>query len=74
MFFVSASKTLLIMKENHESTTINAIQNTGVNITTDGKPHLGSTLGTTKFAEDYLHQKVKLWTQELNKLVTIAST
>ena len=73
-YFVNVSKTWLITKEHHDSTAITAFPDTGVNITTDGKTHLGDALGTTKFAEDCLHKKVELWTQELNKLVTIAST
>ena len=31
-------------------------------------------MGTTEFAAGYMRQKVELWTQELNKLVSIAST
>ena len=73
-YFVNTAKTWLVTKEIHKSSATLTFQNTGVNITTEGKPHLGGALGTTEFAEGYIQQKIEAWTQELNKLVSIAST
>ena len=48
--------------------------NTGVNITTYGKRHLGAALGSTSFVESYAQCKVSQWVDTVKKLSCIALT
>ena len=73
-YSVNASKTWLVTKNIHHSYATTIFNNTGVNITTDGKSHLGGALGTPDFTKSYVLQKVDLWLQELNNLVACALT
>ena len=73
-YSVNASKTWLVTKNIHHSYATTIFNNTGVNITTDGKFHLGGALGTPDFTKSYVLQKVDLWMQELNNLVACALT
>ena len=46
-YFTNPSKTWLIVKEKHLSTATQRFLNTGVNITTEGKRHLGAALASS---------------------------
>ena len=46
-YFPNPSKTWLIVKEKHLSTATQRFLNTGVNITTEGKRHLGAALASS---------------------------
>ena len=70
----NSSKTWLVTKEIHKSTATSTFYNTKVNITTEGNTHLGGASGRIEFVEGYMQQKVEFWTQELNKLISIAFT
>ena len=73
-YFVNPAKTWLVTRDTHQSPATSIFQNTGVNITVEGKPHLGGALGSTQFIETFVLQKVHIWKQELNQLVVCAST
>ena len=47
-------------------------ENTGINITEDGKSHLGAVIGTIEYRENYVTQKVNNWLDELNMLCDTA--
>ena len=47
---------------------------TKINITTEGKRHLGAALGSTAFKEQYVSDKVEEWCEELEILSTVAQT
>ena len=40
----------------------------GVNITSDGRPYLGASIGSQEFMEDYVRSKVKIWSSNLAQL------
>ena len=44
---------------------------TGINITTQGKRHLGAALGTGKFVEEFVQKKVMSWVKEIDHLSSI---
>ena len=45
-----------------------------VNITTEGKRHLGAVLGSANYKDEYCQEKVDTWTKELEVLAEIAET
>ena len=53
-YHVNTSKTWLITKEEHHAEAAALFQDTSVNITTDGKPHLGAALGTKSYVDDFV--------------------
>ena len=61
-YYPNAPKTHLVVKEEHEDSAIEAFHGTGVQITTEGKRHLGAAIGSRSFAEEYVSNKVQEWT------------
>ena len=45
---------------------------TSINITPDGKPYLGTPLGSSEFTESFIRNKVQGWSKDLPKLTAIA--
>ncbi len=43
-------------------------------ITSEGRPHLGAPIGTQEYFDSYVQSKVQHWASELKSLVNIAST
>ena len=71
---VNAPKTWLVVKESYLSTAKQVFQDTGVNVTTEGRPYLGAPLGTEEFTTKYVSEKVGQWCAEVDKLEVIAVT
>ena len=70
----NALKTWLITKQQYLQTAKEAFKGTLVNITTEGRSHLGAPLGTREYIEQYVNKKVTEWCSELEKLTSIAET
>ena len=51
---------------------LKTFENTDINITEDGKRHLGVVIGSIEYPEDHVTQKVNTWLDELNTLCDIA--
>ena len=68
----NASKTYLVVKEEHEQEAKEAFAGTSVSITISGKRHLGAALGSKTFTEEYVKDKVQTWTKEITKLAEVA--
>ena len=47
---------------------------TDINITIEGKRHLGAVVGSRSYTEEYVAGKVEKWTEEIKKLAHIAQT
>ena len=62
------------MKEEHFELATTTFQSTGVQITTEGRRLLGAPLGTSKFKDEYLNEKVSAWTRQIVQLAAIART
>lgn len=73
-YFVNPSKSHLITKEHCHSVASSIFGDTQVVVTPVGKPHLGVALGTSNFTAEYVEGKVRLWSQELLCLSSIART
>ena len=50
----------------------NLFPNSRVNITAEGKRHLGAVIGSTKYRDEYMKDLVKDWDKQLTILSTIA--
>lgn len=70
----NASKTWLIVKEGKMEAASAVFKETGINITSEGRRHLGAALGTRSFAEVYVKEKVTDWVKEIEQLSSIAVT
>ena len=73
-YFPQASKSCLIIRPEVEGKAKTIFQGSGVQITTEGKRHLGTLLGSTKYKEEYLSSKVDEWIAQLRILSQIART
>ena len=70
----NASKTYLVVKPEHESKARQLFADTGVQITIQGKRHLGAAIGSKSFTEEYVCNKVQTWVEEINRLAKVASS
>ena len=71
-YFPNPTKSWLIVKENCVDHASALFQNTGINITVDGKRHLGAALGSRQFVEEYVQNKVDGWVKEIDRLSSFA--
>ena len=51
-----------------------AFQNTGINVTTEGRRHFGAALGSRDFLKNYVNNKVEQWVEEVIKLSEFADS
>ena len=70
----NALKCWLIVKPNKYEEAMEAFQNTGINVTTEGRRHLGAALGSRDFLEDYVNKKAEQWVEEVIKLSEFANS
>ena len=71
-YFVNASKTWLVVKEEHYSSAVSVFYGTGVNITYEGRPHLGAPIGSKSYVDKFIIEKIAVWKSELVTLSSIA--
>ena len=69
-----ASKTWLLTKEEHLEHTKAIFQDTQVNITAHGCPHLGVALDSKEYIDQFAADRVHLWVQDLCILSDIAKS
>ena len=70
----NALKCWLIVKPNKYEEAMEAFQNTGINVTTEGRRHLGAALGSRDFLEDYVNEKAEQWVEEVIKVSEFANS
>ena len=73
-YFVNPVKTWLVVREHCLSAAISAFSGTGVNVTHEGRPHLGSPIGSEAYINQFVCEKVDLWKRELVTLSSIAQS
>ena len=73
-YFPNASKTWLVVKEQYLKHAQILFANTCVNVTTDGRPHLGAAIGSSSYIAQYVSSKISIWVQELHLLSSFANT
>ena len=71
-YYPNASKSWLVVKPEHLQKAEQIFEGTNIQITTDGKKHLGATIGSEEYKADYIQAIVEEWVQELNVLCDIA--
>ena len=62
----------MIVKSDCLDKAIHIFNNTNIQITTQGKWHLGAALGTSQFRNEYIIEKINKWVEELHVLSEIA--
>ena len=68
----NAIKTHLVVKAEHAVKARELFEGSGVNVTTDGKRHLGAAIGSKSFTEEYVMGMVSKWCDEIKQLANIA--
>ena len=71
-YFVNVSKTWLVIKEGLDDKARSAFGDTNVQITSEGRPYLGSALESPHFVNQFVSEKVQHWSTELKQLSSIA--
>ena len=64
-YYPNAVKSLLIVKPDKENLARELFNGTNIKITSTGACHLGATVGSEEFKEDYVKMKVEEMTMEL---------
>ena len=59
-----------MVKGDHHTEAKKIFQDTGVNITKEGKRYLGAALGDEEFVNEYVKQRVLEWERQINRLAT----
>ena len=70
----NASKTYLVVKQEHETSARQLFADTEVHITLQEKRHLGAAIGSKSFTEEYVRNKVETCTNEIKRLARVAVT
>jgi hypothetical protein len=73
-YFPKASKSWLIVKESLLEEAKVLFADTEVQITSDGKRHLGAAVGSAVFKNDYISEKVEGWVASIERLAKFAVT
>ena len=74
-YFVKPSKSWLVLKDHTKlEETKELFKDSPINITTEGKRHLGASIGTDQFKDEYMKEKVEKWCKEINILSDIAKS
>ena len=71
-YYPNALKTWLIVKPTYFSDAQRLFEGTGVQVTVEGKCHLGAALGSHLFTEQYVSGKVDSWSRCVAQLSDIA--
>ena len=73
-YYANASKTWLIVKGPALTQARDIFGDTHINITSEGRPYLGAALGSEKYINQFVSDKVQEWNEELHILSAIAPT
>ena len=74
-YFVKPSKSWLILKDPQKLEECRELfADSPINITLDGKRHLGAALGSNNFKNEYIDDKVQKWVRSIQILADIAKT
>ena len=71
-YFPEATMCWLIVKPDKFEEVKSAFDRTDINVTCEGRKHLGAILGSRSYPEEYVRNKVKTWVQEILKLSEFA--
>ena len=68
-YYPNAGKCWLVTKPDKEETARSIFEETVINITTEGRKHLGAVLGSRSYSEQYVNGKVEEWVTKLAGLL-----
>ena len=67
-------KTWLLVKDQHKEAARTLFTNSGIKITTEGRPVSGAPIGTPEFTANFIEDMVTHWRDELKVLTSFATT
>ena len=70
-YYHNAAKTCLIVKPDQLDSAQTLFKGTNIQISCEGQHHLGATIGTRAFTEEYVTKKVQVWSEEIRTLSDI---
>ena len=73
-YFVNPHKTCLVTKNNLVQSAAELFIGTSINITTGGRPVLGSPVGKPEYIAEFVSLKAKEWANEIERLAEIADS
>ena len=73
-YYLQPTEPSLIVKENKLEKAVWVFGGTNIQISTDGKRHLGAVIKTEENKKNYISDKNSEWTKEINILTDIATT
>ena len=73
-YYPKASKSWLVVKEEKFDEAIQLFQNTGINITTEGRKYLGGFVGKDEATKQYVEELRDEWIVQLEELANIAKS
>ena len=71
-YFPNPSKTWIVTKREHHEEATKVFADSGINITSEGRPYLGAAIGSTAYITEYVSSKVKEWSSSISILSEIA--
>ena len=70
--FPEPAKSWLIVTSDCSNKAIHIFKDTDIQLTAQGKRHLGAALGMSQFKDDYIMENINKWVEELHALSEIA--
>jgi len=67
-YFPNAKKCWIISKADKEASVKEVFKDTAVNVTIQGQKHLGAVIGSRKYLEECVSEKVTNWVSEVTKI------
>ena len=71
-YYPNSKKFWLVVKPKKEGRAKEMFAGTGINITTEGRKHLGAALSSRSYLEEYVGGKVEDWVGEVTRLAEFA--
>lgn len=73
-YYPEASKSWLIVKERAKKHAFSVFKDTAIKITNEGQRHLGAVIGSSKYKQEYVQNKIDELINEMKVLSMIAKT
>ena len=71
-YYPLASKTILIVKPEHQQMAEEIFNESGIKITVEGERHMGAVIGSEEFKVSYVNSKINKWIVDVEELSTLA--
>ena len=73
-YILNCAKSCLIVKTSELAESAKKVFGDEVNITLEGRRHLGAVIGSKEFKDQYCQEKVDKWLREMESLVEISKS